>query len=236
MVDEALIEVRDAVFGYAGRPVVQANALELHPGRCLGIFGPNGAGKTTMVRGITGLLAPMSGHVGRRSTIDIGYLPQHRAMDMHWPMTGFDAAALAVSARRRIGWLSRGDRAQVRESMKTLDVESFARRPFAKLSGGQQQRILLAGALATDPHVLVLDEPTDGLDVRSRRGLLEILAEHNARGLCTVLISHEVEDLLATSDQIAWLHRPDDALKPSHVEVIAPDELAERVAHARQLS
>jgi ABC-type Mn2+/Zn2+ transport system ATPase subunit len=229
-----LVELRDAVFGYGTRPVVQVEALELHAGQCLGIFGPNGAGKTTLVRGITGLLAPMRGRV-RKSVHRIGYLPQHRALDLHWPMTGFDAAALAISARRRLGWLGRSDRARVRESMRTMGVETFARSSFARLSGGQQQRILLAGALATDPQLLVLDEPTDGLDVRSRQDLLETLEAHTERGLGTVLISHEVEDLLSICHEIAWLHRPDDAQQASHVEVIAADELAERVAHARQL-
>src|SRR4051812_46615810 len=107
-----LVEVRDAVFGYGERPVVRVDALNLHAGLCLGIFGPNGAGKTTLVRGLTGLLTPISGTVQRR-TSRIGYLPQHRAMDWHWPMTGFDAAALALSARRPLGWIGSRDRASV---------------------------------------------------------------------------------------------------------------------------
>jgi ABC-type sulfate/molybdate transport systems ATPase subunit len=84
--------------------------------------------------------------------------------------------------------------------------------------------------------VLVLDEPTDGLDVRSRQVLLDALHGQNRRGLCTVLISHEVEDLLHLADEIAWLHPPDDPDKPSHVEVIVPDALRDRVAHVRRAS
>jgi ABC-type Mn2+/Zn2+ transport system ATPase subunit len=231
-----LIELREALFGYANRPVVQVDALCLHAGRCLGVFGPNGSGKTTLVRGMTGLLKPMRGEVARDDSIRIGYLPQHRSMDLHWPMTGFDAAALAISAHSRLGWVGRHDRAHILESMRSMGIVDLARRAFAKLSGGQQQRVLLAGALATGPQVLVLDEPTDGLDVRSRRELLDLLMRmQKSRDLCTVLISHEVEDLLAVSDRIAWLHRPDDSNQPSRVEAIAPDELGDRVTHARAI-
>jgi ABC-type Mn2+/Zn2+ transport system ATPase subunit len=230
-----LVEITGATFGYdQRRPVVRVNSLSLHAGRCLGVFGPNGAGKTTVVRGLTGLLPPVSGTVNRaeNSAIRFGYLPQHRALELHWPMTGFDAAAMALSALRRFGRIRRRDAAKVREAMERMDVRQLARHSFAKLSGGQQQRLLLAGALATEPTVLVLDEPTDGLDVRSRQSLLELLHAENRRGLCTVMISHDVEDLLHLADEIAWLHPGDDAGEPSHVELIGPQQFRDRVLHA----
>ena len=186
------------------KPVVRAEWMRVSRGKCLGIFGPNGAGKTTLVRGMTGLLKPISGTVRRSGVRRIGYLPQHRAMELHWPMTGLDAASLAVSATRRLGWLH-GGTARVRDSMERLEVGSLAQRPFAKLSGGQQQRLLLAGALAADPDVLVLDEPTDGLDIRSRASLMAVLSGLTGAGLSTVIISHGVEDLMALASEVAWL-------------------------------
>src|SRR4051794_36226426 len=96
-----LVEISGATFGYGRKPVVQVQALALHAGRCLGVFGPNGSGKTTLVRGLTGLLKPLSGSVTRGEGAQrFGYLPQQRAMELHWPMTGFDAAAMALSALR----------------------------------------------------------------------------------------------------------------------------------------
>ena len=233
-----LVEVSGATFGYGRRPVVRVDALALHAGRCLGVFGPNGAGKSTLVRGVTGLLKPMAGMVraGGAAPVRFGYLPQQRAMELHWPMTGLDAAAMALSARRRFGRVGRHDAANVMAAMDGMGVKDLARRPFARLSGGQQQRLLLAGALADEPAVLVLDEPTEGLDVRSRKVLLEALRRQNAAGLCTVVISHDVEDLVFLADEVAWLHPPDDPGKPSWVEPIRPDELGERVAHARRAS
>jgi zinc transport system ATP-binding protein len=217
-----------------GRPVVQVEQLRLHPGRCLGIFGPNGAGKTTLIRGITGLLRPMSGEVERDERLRFGYLPQHRAMELHWPMTALDAASMAVSARATLGWIGRAARQRVRDAMAQLGVQDLARQPFARLSGGQQQRALLAGALASDPQVLLLDEPTDGLDVRSRQALIDVLRGENGRGLCTAMISHDVEDLVALADEIAWLHAGSDAGQASTVEIIAPSVFINRVTSARR--
>ncbi|HEX8912721.1 MAG TPA: ATP-binding cassette domain-containing protein [Humisphaera sp.] len=222
-----LVHARGAAFGYAGRTVVRADDLRLSRGRCVGVFGPNGAGKTTLVRGLTGLLAPLDGTVARADPLRFGYLPQHRAIDAGWPMSGADAASLAAAARHPLGWLGRDARRRVAESVRRLGAEDFLGRPFAALSGGQQQRLLLAGALADGPDVLVLDEPTDGLDVRSRAALLELLRGLCDDGLCAVVVSHAVEDLLAVADEVAWLHPADEPGAASRVEVVAPRQLAE---------
>ena len=224
-----LVDVRDAVFGYAARPVVRLDSLELHAGRCVGIFGPNGAGKTTLVRGLVGLLAPMSGIVRRvASAARFGYLAQHRAMELHWPMSALDVACLASSARVRLGWVSwRAPR--VRQEMRTLDVEQLARRHFATLSGGQQQRVLLAGALAADPDLLVLDEPTDGLDIHSRRALLDRLRVARSAGLCTILISHEPRDLLALADEILVIEPAEQEDRPSSALTVDASHLVEHM-------
>jgi zinc transport system ATP-binding protein len=224
----------NCVFGYDKRPVVRVDELGLRAGCCTGIFGPNGAGKTTLVRGVTGLLLPMQGAVRRQRDLRIGYLPQHRALELHWPMTGLDAASLALSACTTMGAIDRRHRERIYHSMIGLNVRDLAHRSFAKLSGGQQQRLLLAGAMAADPQILVLDEPTEGLDVRSQQALLALLRGMTAQGICTVIISHEVQDLMYLADGVAWLHPAETAGEPSHVEILPPAELADRMVHARQ--
>ena len=233
---QPLINVSSAVFGYAGRSVVCVDRLNLSRGQCLGIFGPNGSGKTTLVRGITGLLTPMAGTVSHTPTgsadkIRIGYLPQHRNIELHWPMTALDAASLAVSARRLFGWIGPKS-ADVLGMMRRLKIDPFAHRPFASLSGGQQQRVLLSGALAGNPTVLVLDEPTEGLDVRSTQELLDLLREFIAEGLATMIISHEADDLMQIAREIAWLHPAQQHGDPSTVEIVTPEILGQRILQA----
>ncbi len=241
---EKLIEVDDAVFGYGGRAVVRVHRMEVQRGKCMGIFGPTGAGKTTLVRGITGLLPPISGLVkhepsrgragegavtyGKPGAMRIGYLQQHRGMELHWPMTALDAASLPVSAQRPFGWLgSLSER--VLMMMRRLKIDHLAPRSFADLSGGQQQRVLLAGALACEPTVLVLDEPTDGLDVRSTQELLDLLRQFIAEGVAMLVISHEADDLMQIANDIAWLHPAEQFGQASRVEIVTPQSLAERL-------
>jgi ABC-type Mn2+/Zn2+ transport system ATPase subunit len=227
-----LIELTDCTFGYAGRAVVRAERVRVEAGRCLGIYGPNGSGKTTLVRGLTGLIRPLGGRVVRGAGVRFGYLPQHRALGSHWPMTAFDAAALPASAQTWLGWLGRARRRRVRETMAALGVESLGRRRFAQLSGGQQQRVLLAGVLAVDPTVLLLDEPTDGLDTHSRRRLLDTLAGATAGGIGTVLISHDVDDVAELCDEVAMVHPAAEAGGPGVVEVVPRERFVARLAAA----
>jgi ABC-type Mn2+/Zn2+ transport system ATPase subunit len=245
---DILLDLRDARFGYAGRAVVRVAALQLAAGRCLGIFGPNGSGKTTLVRGMTGLLPPLAGTMTRGTpaadgpaggaklaAIRFGYLSQSRDIDPAWPMTARDAAALSASARSWFGWVGAAVRQRIDANLRQLGVDAMAAKRFNALSGGQQQRVLLAGALASDPQVLVLDEPTEGLDVQSRQTLLALLGELLGGGLCVVIVSHDVEDLLTICHEVAWLHPPQSPDQPSEAERIAPSALANRLVSRRRV-
>lgn len=224
-----LVEIHDATFGYDNRPVVRVDRLTLTAGRCWGIFGPNGVGKTTLLRGVMGLVPPLTGR--RRCAgeeVTFAYLPQHRQLELNWPMSALDVACLAPSARQRIGRVGH-ILPQVREQMREVGVEQLAGSPFATLSGGQQQRVLLAGALAAHPSVLVLDEPTDGLDVHSRRALLNQLRQKTGMGLCTVLVSHEARDLAELADDLLVLEPSEQALEPSTAMSVDAAHLAAHV-------
>jgi ABC-type Mn2+/Zn2+ transport system ATPase subunit len=225
------VELTDCAFGYQpGRPVVRVDGtIRLSPGECLGVFGPNGAGKSTLVRGLLGLLPPMAGRATRDPGGRYGYLPQHRAIDFAWPMTAHDAATLAVSARRRLGW-SRGAAPRVARAMERLGVAPLAGRAFATLSGGQQQRVLLAGALADDPSLLVLDEPTDGLDVASRAVLLDALGRAAAAGLAAVVVSHDAGDLLALCRAVLVVEPADEGGRPGVARTLPVQAFADRHA------
>lgn len=220
-----LIELNEALLGYRGHPVVRVERLAVRSGRCLGVFGPNGSGKTTLLRTIAGLLNPLAGTVRRTGPAVVGYLPQLRNLDLSWPMTAFDAAALATSSRSLMGWIGRHKRG-IRDRLEEMGVASLAQRPFARLSGGQQQRVLLAGVLAIEPQVLLLDEPTEGLDQQSRAGLLASLGSLKQSGLAIVLITHDEQDLAGLADEVAhlWPARVDG--EPSIVRFDAAKEVA----------
>jgi ABC-type Mn2+/Zn2+ transport system ATPase subunit len=220
-----LVELHGAGFGYGRRTVVHVDHLSVSAGACLGIYGPNGSGKTTLVRGITGLLPPLAGRVTRRPRLRCEYLPQRRAIGRHWPMSGFDAAALAVSCRAPFGWVRGAGAAAVNASMERFGVEGLARRSFSTLSGGQQQRLMLAGALAAAPEVLVLDEPTEGLDAASRLAFVHAIREELARGLAAVLVSHDADDLEALCTHVARLHPAAEPHAPSAVMLAPPSDV-----------
>jgi ABC-type Mn2+/Zn2+ transport system ATPase subunit len=146
-----------------------------------------------------------------------------------------DAALLAISARRPLGW-SRSRRQKALDMMLRLGVQPLASSRFATLSGGQQQRILLSGAMAAEPDVLLLDEPTDGLDVASRSTLLETLRDFTTAGLATVMISHDVEDLLYLCDEIARVNPAADPDHPGSAELESPDELVRQLTATTRTS
>jgi ABC-type sulfate/molybdate transport systems ATPase subunit len=116
--------------------------------------------------------------------------------------------------------------------MAALEVDGLHRRRFAQLSGGQQQRVLLAGVLAIEPTVLLLDEPTDGLDAHSRRLLLDTLARATESGIGTVLISHDVEDVAELCHEVALVHPAVEADEPSVSEVLPREQFVARLAVA----
>jgi ABC-type Mn2+/Zn2+ transport system ATPase subunit len=154
-------------------------------------------------------------------------------MELHWPMSGFDAASLWASAKGPFGRLGHGMRDAVREKMAVLGVANLSKKSFPRLSGGQQQRLLLAGLLATRPNLIVLDEPTDGLDTRSTRTLLSHLREvRDNESASIVLVSHDIDDLLELCHDVALLHPAESPDQPATVDVLPIDELPRQILHA----
>ncbi|SFT34232.1 zinc transport system ATP-binding protein [Actinopolyspora lacussalsi subsp. righensis] len=185
--------------GYGATPVLSEVNLTLAAGEFLAVTGPNGGGKSTLLGLLVGLLRPFTGEVeihGRsphRARGRIGYLPQAARLDLEFPMTVRDLTAMG---RIRSTWLPQrlraADRAAVTELLRWVGLAELAARPVAALSTGQRRRVLLARALATEPDLLVLDEPEAGIDAESAERLQKLLS--SLIGSMTVVVaSHDIE-------------------------------------------
>jgi zinc transport system ATP-binding protein len=202
--DRTVVRLRDVSIGYAEGPVLCGVDLTLRDGEVLAVLGANGSGKTTLVRGLLGLAAVLHGDVellgrpvrGRKDRARVGYVPQGYTVTGALPATVREV----VSSGRlpRLGWLGRmgpADRATVQESIDAVSLTALADTDLGRLSGGQQRRALIARALAADPAVLVLDEPTAGIDRAGQAALATTLAALARRGVPMIIVTHEVDAL-----------------------------------------
>jgi len=214
-----VIEIEDLYFSYDGKVSVLENVnLKIERGEFVGVVGPNGAGKTTLFRIILGFLKPTRGKVrlfgqdinSFREWHRIGYVPQRLSVEQSFPATVEELLRTVTTEER------------MREIASYLHIDLFIGRQFMKLSGGQQQLVLLGMALASDPEVLLLDEPTAGLDLHSQAHIMEILKDLSANeGKTIVMISHDIGLVVKNVDRVVCLSRyvcysgdPEGAIEP----------------------
>jgi ABC-type Mn2+/Zn2+ transport system ATPase subunit len=187
--DNWIFRTENLTIGYGRHALFRGLSLVVGKGEILGIVGPNGSGKTTLVRTLLGLLPPLEGRAARAPGLRISYAPQRERLDTIAPLTAIDVVLMERSARA--GALHRiraADHEAARQVMALLGVQALADRLFRSLSGGEQQRVRLARALAADPDVLVLDEPTAGMDIEGEATTLEFLRELTHKRSVTILI------------------------------------------------
>ena len=191
-----LVSLRAVEVGYHRRRILPPVDLMVARGSFLGIVGPNGSGKTTLLRTLLGLLPPIGGTVeypaGRRPRF--GYVPQRAESDRAFPVTAFDMVLMARAARRGlVRRLGGTDRAAATAALDRVGIADLAGRSLGSLSGGQRQRALIARALATEPELLVLDEPTNGMDLVGERAVLDLIESLRAQlDLAVIMVSHQL--------------------------------------------
>jgi zinc transport system ATP-binding protein len=195
--DAPAIQLMNAGFAYGSAPVLEDVTLTVGTSELVAVVGPNGGGKTTLLKLILGLLAPTSGAVsvfgeppahGRRR---IGYMPQHLQYDVQFPVSTLDVVLMGRLDRLRSGLYRATDREAARAALAEMGLMDAADRPFASLSGGQRQRALIARALAGEPDLLLLDEPTASIDLESEHRLRDTLSRLNRR-MTIVMVSHDL--------------------------------------------
>jgi ABC-type Mn2+/Zn2+ transport system ATPase subunit len=201
----ALVELERAAIGYGDRPLLSGVDLAVAPGDFLAIIGPNGGGKTTLVRTLLGVLPPLAGRRVQPAPMSVGYVPQRDHVDPRWPLTTAEVAMMGRAPRLGAsGRPGEPDRAAVAAALARTGISALSARPFRTLSGGQRQRTLLARALAAQPDLLVLDEPTNGMDPGAELATLDLLRElHGGGRLAIVMVSHRIEAVVNYARTIA---------------------------------
>ena len=230
--NEALITLDNLSIGYNGQPVLSGISVSIARASFTAILGANGSGKSTLLKTLLGLLPPLAGRIDTtRATgapLVFGYVPQSIQFDPIYLFTGFEVALMGTYGRVRPGrFVPPSERAFTRECLAAVGAEEFARKRFAELSGGQKQRVLIARALTTRPDVLMLDEPTAGVDPKATHAVLDFISQIiKERQITVVLVTHDFSLVRDHAEQVIWLHHG-KVIFGTAEELLTPQRMAE---------
>ena len=211
-----LASLIDVEFGYSNVPSLHNASLEVHSNEFVAVTGPNGASKTTLLKLMLGLLKPWKGkiHLAARNSdgrkLKVSYVPQQiAAFNGGFPSTVYEF--VLSGSQSRGSWLRRltaDDRSQAESSLRQVGMWQLRDRRIGELSGGQKQRIIIARSLAQRPDLLVMDEPTTGMDQESRKGFYELMRHMvDVHGMTIVMVTHGLDECRPYLDRIIELER-----------------------------
>ena len=198
MPEEKVISLQNVYAGYEDENILEDVSFDMFRGDFVGLIGPNGGGKTTLIRVILGLIDPRQGEITimgkspREGRQHIGYVPQLQTEDFDFPINVWEVVQMGrLGLRRSSKFANDADEAVVEEKLRWTGLLDLRKRPIKQLSGGQRQRVHIARALATNPDILLLDEPTASVDAEATRNLYDLLEHLNAT-VTMLLITHDL--------------------------------------------
>jgi len=212
--EKVLIHLEDFTMAYTDIPVIWDMDLDIYEGSITAIIGPNGAGKSTLMKGILGLMKPISGKVSimgksyKEVYKQIAYIPQTTTVNWNFPTTVIDVVTMGRYAG--LGLFKRvnaSEKEKALEALKKMKMEDFASRQISELSGGQKQRVAIARALSVDPEAILFDEPTSALDPEMVGEVLKTMQELSETGLTMIIVTHEMEFARDVSDRVIFMDK-----------------------------
>lgn len=205
-----MITLKNVGFQYNSEPILENISAVFAPGELTGIIGPSGAGKTTLIRLLLGELRATHGSIEDSSgaPLAVGYVPQLDSGERSFPLTVEEMVLLgAASFSKKRPWFDRTEKKTARSILNRLDIAELWDRRLNELSGGQFQRVLIARALMSQPTLLLLDEPTSGIDLNTRQQVLDLVDELRSEGLTIILTTHDLNWVASQLPRIICLNR-----------------------------
>ena len=206
---EPIVEIKAVTCGYEKQQVLTDVSLTIMPGDFVGLLGPSGSGKTTLLRTVLGAVDLYEGEVlvnGVATTKKrprVGYVPQLETIDWNFPVTGQEVVMMGRTMENKLfPWYRKEEKDLAAEMMSRLGILDLADRHIRELSGGQQQRVFLARALISSPQLLLLDEPTSGVDIKTRDDVMHLLHDLNHDGVTIIITTHEIN---AVAVHLPWI-------------------------------
>ena len=201
-----LVVLEGITCSYGHHNVLADVNLTVARGQFSGIVGPSGSGKTTLLRVLLNSVTPVAGSVQRAHRLRVGYVPQVETVNWMFPVTVSECVLMARTKGRVLPWRSKAELQEAQEVLERLGIPDLSERHIRELSGGQQQRVFIARALLGKPQLLLLDEPTSGVDVKTRHEVLHLLEDLNRDGLSIVLTTHDLNGMAAHLPHLVCLN------------------------------
>jgi len=207
------IDIKNLSAGYDAETIIEKVNLQINHKDFFGIIGPNGGGKSTLLKAILGLIPIQKGSIhifgkppeqGRKY---VGYVPQYAEFDKHFPISVWDIVLMGRRAMRGMSpWYSQKDKKSAENALKKVELLDCKQRHISELSGGQRQRVFIARALAANPHILLLDEPTASVDKDMQETIYQFLQEINNE-ITIVLVTHDIGVLSSYVNRVSCMNR-----------------------------
>ena len=206
---EPIVEINNVTCGYEKQRVLSDVSLDIMPGDFVGLLGPSGSGKTTLLRTVLGAVDLYEGEVlvngvaTSKKQPRVGYVPQLETIDWNFPVTVQEAVMMGrMTENPLFPWYRKKEKELAATMMDRLGIYHLANRHIRELSGGQQQRVFLARALVSNPQLLLLDEPTSGVDIKTRDDVMHLLHDLNHDGVTIIITTHEIN---AVAVHLPWI-------------------------------